>query len=176
MVRRRPRQLPKSGGARRERKRETGIPDDQKGLSYAPNAKQDCFRVFENWPKKSHFKIILQHCERIELKKKTGIQFWQNFNFLGKTKLLKWRTAIFSRIFQPNFFRQFFSSNQSCQQLKIATFKMFLHYFRQFLPSNQSCQQQKRAKPQYFHDFFNQKWDFLTDFQTLQSMKMTHEK
>ena len=54
------------------------------------------------------------------------------YNFLGKSKLSttkKCKTTTFSRVFHPNFFRQFFSWNQSCQQLK-------------------------SPKPQHFHEFF----------------------
>ena len=47
------------------------------------------------------------------------------------------KTPTFSWVFHPNFFWQFFSLNQSCQQLK-------------------------SPKPQHFHEFFNQ--IFLTIF------------
>ena len=50
--------------------------------------------------------------------------FVQKFNFD--------KTPTFSRVFHPNFFRQFFSWDQSCQQLK-------------------------RPKPQHFHEFFTPK-------------------
>ena len=50
--------------------------------------------------------------------------FVQKFNFD--------KTPTFSRVFHPNFFWQFFSWNQSCQQLK-------------------------GPKPQHFHEFFTQK-------------------
>ena len=52
--------------------------------------------------------------------------FVQKFNFD--------KTPTFSRVFHPNFFWQFFSWNQSCQQLK-------------------------SPKPQHFHDFFTPKVD-----------------
>ena len=50
--------------------------------------------------------------------------FVQKFNFD--------KTPTFSRVFHPNFFWQFFSWNQSCQQLK-------------------------SPKPQHFHEFFTPK-------------------
>ena len=50
--------------------------------------------------------------------------FVQKFNFD--------KTPTFSRVFHPTFFWQFFSSNQSCQQVK-------------------------SPKPQHFHEFFTQK-------------------
>ena len=62
--------------------------------------------------------------------------FVQKFNFD--------KTQTFSRVFHPNFFWQFFSWNQSCQQLK--------------------C-----PKPQHFHEFFTQKnrqfsWEIKVEF------------
>ena len=48
--------------------------------------------------------------------------------FLSKNSILT-KTPTFSRVFHPNFFWQFFSWNQSCQQLK-------------------------SPKPQHFHEFF----------------------
>ena len=88
------------------------------------------------------------------------IQFWQYHNIftsfppklfltilLVKSKLStakKSRTKIFSRVFHPKFFWQFFSWNQSCQQLK-------------------------SPKPQHFHEFFTQKnrqfsWEIKVEF------------
>ena len=57
------------------------------------------------------------------------------YNFLGKSKLSitkKCKSPTFSRVFHLKFFWQFFSWNQSCQQLK-------------------------SPKPQHFHEFFTPK-------------------
>ena len=45
------------------------------------------------------------------------------------------KTPTFSRVFHPNFFANFFSWNQSCQQLK-------------------------SSKPQHFHEFLDKNWTF----------------
>ena len=52
------------------------------------------------------------------------------------------KTPTFSRVFHPNFFDQFFSWNQSCQQLKSPEPQHFHEFFtpknRQFFSGNQS--------------------------------------
>ena len=75
--------------------------------------------------------------------------FVQKFNFD--------KTPTFWRVFHPNFFWQFFSWNQSCQQLK-------------------------SPKPQHFHEFFtqnnstifsgNQSWIFGQKMKILNSVKI----
>ena len=55
----------------------------------------------------------------------------QNVKFLSKNSILTKNPTV-SRVFQPNYFWQFFSWNQSCQQLK-------------------------SPKPQHFHEFFTPK-------------------
>ena len=67
------------------------------------------------------------------------------YNFLGKSKLSttkKCKSPTFSRVFHPNFFWQFFSWNQSCQQLKSPKPQHFHEFspktIRQFFSGNQS--------------------------------------
>ena len=99
----------------------------------------DCFFV-------SSFRTLTTLFEKSNLCPK--IQFWQNPNiftsflpkifltiFLVKSKLStakKSQATTFSRVFHPKKNRQFFSWNQSCQQLK-------------------------NPKPQHFHEFFTPK-------------------
>ena len=97
------------------------------------------------------------------------IQFWQNPNiftsfftqifltiFLVKSKLStakKSKTTTFSRVFHPNFFWQFFSWNQSCQQLKIPKPK---HFHEFFTPKNQQFSREIKV------EFLDKKWRFRT--------------
>ena len=69
----------------------------------------------------SKIEFILTHYSKSQI-------FVQKFNFD--------KTPTFSRVFHPNFFWQFFSWNQSCQQLK-------------------------SPKPQHFHEFFTLKIVFF---------------
>ena len=70
--------------------------------------------------------------KQIEIKLITKTRYSKSQIFVQKFNFDK--TPTFSRVFHPNFFWQFFSWNQSCQQLK--------------------C-----PKPQLFHEFFTQKID-----------------
>ena len=88
---------------------------------------------------------IYSHCSKSQIFVQKKFQFWRNFTiFLGKSKLSttkKCKSPTFSRVFRPKFFWQFFSWNQSCQQLKSPKPQLFREFFtqknRQFL-GNQS--------------------------------------
>ena len=85
-------------------------------------------------------------------------------NFLGKSKLSttkKCKSPTFSRVFHPNFFWQFFSWNQSCQQLKSPKPQHFHEFspktIRQFFSGNQSWIFGQKMKISNSVDFENDK-------------------
>ena len=71
--------------------------------------------------------------------------FVQKFNFD--------KTPTFSQVFHPNFFWQFFSWNQSCQQLKSPKSQ---HFHEFFTPKNRQLSREIKV------EFLDKKWRFRT--------------
>ena len=80
---------------------------------------------------------------------------------------------------------QFFSSNQSCQQLNSAKPQHFHEFLAlkkkwQFFSSNHSCQELWSTKPRHFDEFFStqRKFDIFSHFfasQTIVDLSVTQE-
>ena len=104
------------------------------------------FRLFEKskfwskiqlWPVKKSINDIT-HYSKSQI-------FVQKFNFD--------KTPTFSRVFHPNFFWQFFSWNQSCQQLKSPKPQ---HFHEFFTPKNRQFSREIKV------EFLDKKWRFRT--------------
>ena len=103
------------------------------------------FLMDQVWKKeKKLFYVILHTNRKVKFLSKNSI-LTKLCNFLGKSKLSttkKCKSPRFSRVFHPNFFWQFFSWNQSCQQLKSQKLQYFHEFWpktiRQFFSGNES--------------------------------------